>query len=258
MRYIKKFTETVIPVKGGNKEYRMQTLPHRGDPIEPNGIISILQQDWFEKCLPDTLKVMVDPKLYKLNFDQSLTPVELQEFTFEKNDNAINKNIIQFNYWMVPNYKPGEELNDGEPSCIEFDICFVKTVDGIKFIIDITHGEDISFQFSIEPPNKINVGHYTGVGSLYDSQTHFGFKKESVEDLLKFFNSFTHGINLKYDDLNFLDESRDNYKHEVYNKKHLYTDESDLLSFGNSMKDNEPSIKNVKSFNDFNPPPISL
>lgn len=257
MKYLRTFIETAVPVIGGNKEYRMQSLPHRGDSIASDGKISILQQDWFEKLLPDTLKVSCDPRLFKLNFDQSLTPVEKKDFIFEKNDCAINKSIIQFNYWMVPDHNPGEELEDGEPSCIEFDICSVKTLEGIKLIVDITHGEDITFQFSIEPPNKINVGHYTGVGSLYDNKTHFGFKDESVKDLVSFFNAFDHGIKLTEKDLAFLDEHKDSYKHDVFNKKHNYTDDSDLLKFGNSMKDNEPSLKNVQSFSNFNPSTIS-
>lgn len=221
------------PVTGGNKEYRMKSLPHMGGQISQDGTISYFQQDWFEKLLPDTLKIVSDPKLFKLNFDQSLEPIEKKEFTFEKNDCAINNNIVQFNYWMVPDYEPGEEVDDGEPSCIEFDICFVKNVDGIKLIVDITYGDNISYQFSIESPNKINIGHYTGVGSLYDKNTHFGFKSESIKDLVKFFNSFNHGINLTEKDLAFLDEREDSYQHDIYNKKHLYNDESDLIKFGN-------------------------
>lgn len=256
MKFLKSF-EAAVPVIGGNKEYRMQNLPHKGEPIEPEGKISIFQQDWFEKLLPDTLTVVSYPKIYKLDNNQKLEDREKKDYIFEKNDCTICNNLVQFNYWNTPNYEPGEELQDGEPSCIEFDIGFTKNTDGIRILVEITYGDHMAHQFSIESPNKINLGHYTGIGSKYDSETHFGFSDESLKHILNFFNSFGHGICITAEDLKFLDEHFDNYEHDINNKDHYYTDDSDLLKFGNSMKDREPSLMKIKSFSDFNPSTIS-
>ncbi len=252
MRYLKTF-EDIVPVRPGtNKEYRIQNLPHKGEPIESGDNISILQQDWFEKLLPDSLHIVSDPQLSKLNFDQSLTPLEKKEYTFDKNDCTIDNGLVQFNYWYDPRCHPGDELKDGEPSCIEFDIHFLKNDNGFKLIVDITYGDHKATEFTIEAPNKINIVHYTGVGSKYDDSTHWGFKDESINHLIKFFNAFNHGIQLEPKDLSFIDEHFDSYEHDVHNQDHLYTDDSDLIEFGNSMKESTDSevfliINNAKS-----------
>ncbi len=241
MRYLKSF-EGIVPVRPGtNKEYRIQNLQHKGEPIESGDNISILQQDWFEKLLPDSLYIVSDPKLSKLNFDQSLTPIEKKEYIFDKNDCTIDNGLVQFNYWYDPRLHPGAELEDGEPSCIEFDIHFSKNERGFKLIVDITYGDHKVTEFSIEAPNKINIVHYTGAGSKYDDSTHWGFKDESINDLVKFFNAFNHGIQLEPKDLSFIDEHFDSYEHEEHNQDHLYTDDSDLIEFGNSMKESTDS-----------------
>jgi GMP synthase-like glutamine amidotransferase len=241
MKYLKTFFEGVgvASVNGRHKEYRLKNLPHVGDDIKGDGDISIFQQDWFEKLLPDTIKIKSYPNLKKLNFDQSLSDLDTsnQVYTLEKNDCTIDSDLIQFNYYHSTIKRPEDVTVDGEPDILEFDIHFVKNEDGIKLLVDISYGDNICFEFSIESPNKINVIHYTGIGSKYDSDTHVGFTDESIKDLVKFFNSFNHGIKLSEKDLAFLDEHKDSYKHDINNSDHLYTDKSDLIKFGNSLKE---------------------
>lgn len=240
MKYLKTFNENIVDIKGAsNKPYRFKSLPHRGDDIEP-GKISIFQQDWFDKLLPDTFTIYSNPGISKLNFDQSLTPIKPEiNYVYDKNDCTIGQDIVQFNYWYEDTKQPGNELKDGQPSVLQFDICFVKNTGGIKLLVDITHGDNIAAQFSIEAPNKINIIHYTGIGSIYDKESHFGFTNKSIEDLVKFFNAFTHGIKLTPEDLSFLDEHNDTYKHIDKNPHHLYTDDSKLVKFGNALKESE-------------------
>ena len=126
-------------------------------------------------------------------------------------------------------------VKDGEPSILEFDIHFVNNDTGIKLLVDITYGDHMAYEFSLENGNEVNVIHYTGKGSIYDPETHWGFCNQTIKDLVKFFN---HGINITDSDLNFLDSDRESYKHDILNKKHLYNDDSDLIRFGNSAKIN--------------------
>ncbi len=237
MKYIREFIGSGYEISSDDSGKRQPNLPHKGEPISSEGNISILQQDWFEKLLPDQIHLHSNPGIKKLNFDQSLSDVEGQDYTFRKNDCTIEKDLVQFNYWLDKNYKPGEENIDGEPSCVEFDIHFVKNDSGVKLLVDITYGDNMAVEFSIESPNKINVIHYTGVGSLYDSETHWGFSEETILDLTKFFNAFNHGIKITEKDLSFLDRHEDSYQHDVDDEKHLYNDDSDLLRFGNSVKE---------------------
>ena len=50
MKYLKKYESL-------NKKYRNKSLPHVGEPILSWDNISIFQQDWFEKLLPDTFTI---------------------------------------------------------------------------------------------------------------------------------------------------------------------------------------------------------
>lgn len=253
MKHLKSFSENVVPVKGGeSKKFRYQSLPHKGEPIEKDGKISIFQQDWFEKLLPDTLTIVSDSKFKKLNFDQSITDsADRTEFTFDKNECTIDYDLVQFSYYYNSMNQDGGEVSNGEPDMLMFDIHFHKNENGIKMNVDITYGDNMAVEFSLESPNKINVIHYTGKGSMHDSDTHWGFKDESIKDLVNFFNSFSHGIKIEPKDLSFIDEHLDSYQHDIDNKDHLYTDDSDLVKFGNSMKDNEISRRYIESFKKF-------
>lgn len=225
MKYLKRFESDTL---------RLPQLPHRGEKIESGDNISIFDQDWFEKILPDTLELITQDG----------------DFTLKKNDSTIGKDIVQFNYWQLGYDEdvPGSVLDNGEPSTLEFDIHFVKNVDGIKLLVDITYGDNMACEFTIESPNKINIIHYNGFNSKYDPKTYFGFSDKSLDDLIKFFNAFNHGLKLNKKDFTFIDKDLDSYKHDINDKDHYYTDDSDLLKFGNSMKDKEPSIKTFESF----------
>jgi hypothetical protein len=247
MRFLKGFNEAVGIVNLGSNisQERIPNLQHVGEPIEDGDNISIFQQDWFEKLLPDTIKVHSHPNLKKLNFDQSLTNIDTENKTYvlKKNDCTIDGDLVQFNYHQNTYDKPEDIVDDGEPDMLEFDIHFVKNDRGIKLLVDITYGDNMAYEFSIETPNKINIIHYTGKGSMYDSETHWGFCEDTIKDLVKFFNAFNHGINIIEEDFNFLDSDKESYQHNTHDQKHLYNDESDLVRFGNSSK--------VKSFESF-------
>jgi GMP synthase-like glutamine amidotransferase len=246
MKYLKKFNE------GINKPYRNKSMPHMGGEIAKPGSISIFQQDWFEKLLPDYMVIHSNPKLKKLNPDLTLTDSDHStKYIFDKNECSIEADIVQFTYYhngakqhdldiKDPKHlelHPDYVLENGEPSMLEFDIHFVKNERGVKLLVDITYGDHMACEFSIETPNKINIIHYTGIGAKYDSETHWGFADESITALCKFFNAFEHGINITESDLSFLDEKYESYHHVINNTDHLYNDTSDLIQFGNAYKE---------------------
>jgi hypothetical protein len=237
--YLKKFIEN----------NRIPNLKHAGEPILGGSNISIFQQDWFEKLLPEKLTIKSIPKLKNLNFDQSLSDNKEEDkiYTLFKNDCTIDNDLVQFNYYQNTVKNPNDVNEDGEPDFLGFDIFFVKNENGLKLLVDITYGDTMVYEFSIETPNKINIIHYTGKGSLHDTETHFGFTKESIKDIVKFFNAFNHGIDITEEDLYFMDSIEDNYSHNKYDRKHLYNDESNLIEFGNSVKER----RFIKKFENF-------
>ena len=222
MKHLKKFNEDFNSIIPKDDNGRFKNLPHVGDKIEKDGNISIFEQDWFEKLLPNELEVVN-------NGDR---------FTLLKNDCTINGDLCQFNYWHSAE-GDDDVLEHGEPSMLEFDMHFMKNENGIKMIIDITYGDQVISEFSLEAPNKINVIHYNGVNSIYDKNSHWGLSDKSISDLVKFFNSFNHGIKLTNKDLAFIDEHLDSYQHDINNKDHYYTDDSKLMKWGNSLKESQ-------------------
>lgn len=50
---------------------------------------------------------------------------------------------------------------DGEPDTLEFDMHFVKNQDGtLKILVDITYGDSMVSEFSVQQPNKVDVMEY--------------------------------------------------------------------------------------------------
>jgi hypothetical protein len=243
MKYIKIF-----------EEINVKTLTHRGDSILPDNNISYFQQDWFEKVMPSELEIYSSPLLKKLNTNGTITDLnteyEKKIILLHKNSCCINSDLIQFSYVDDSDFEQDEVIDNGEPDGLAFDIFFVKNERGIKMNVDITYGDHMAYEFTLEAPNKINIVHYTGVGSLYDSETHWGFTESSINKLVQFFNRFNHGIKISPKDLKFLDSNEESYTHDKYDKKHLYFDDSNLIDFGNSSK--ESKIYNFKNWTSFN------
>ena len=159
------------------------------------------------------------------------------DWELDKKDLMLNGDLIQMAYYHNPSEDSKDILSDGEPDFLEFDIHTDRNERGIKLLVDISYGDSMVSEFSIEAPNKVNVIHYTGINSKYEPETYFGFTDETINDLVKLFNSFNHGLKLSSDDFKFIDKDPDSYKHDIHNSDHLYNDDSDLIEFGNSMKE---------------------
>jgi len=128
-----------------------------------------------------------------------------QKRTFKKGNIMTNANMLQIIY--------GNDDLVGEPSEIEFDIyyTFNENSNNIKLTVEITHGDQVVSDFTIEPPNKVNVVQYTSYNSKFDpSNTVFALDDSSLHGIVKYLNAFEHGLNLSVSDFKFLD-SRDNY-----------------------------------------------
>ena len=193
-----------------------------------NENISIFNQDW-KKFLPETLEIITSNGNWKLH----------------KSDLMINGDLIQFSYYQKTFDKPEDVNNDGEPDYLCFDIYLVKNNKGdshnpdtLRLNVDITYGDNMSSEFTIEKPNKVNVIHYTGKNSKYDPETKFGFTDESLDKLIEFFNRF--GYQLSREDFKFLDKEDDSY-HYKDDPKHLYTDTTTNETLSNYTLDNWPN-----------------
>ena len=152
--------------------------------------------------------------------------------------------------------KDDDPTADGEPDNLQFDITMVKDNDGtesnpskaLRLNIDITYGDAMVYEFTIDYPNEVNVYHYTGKHSLHDSETYWGFSDKSLKQLVDFFNRF--GFETTTDDYKFMDKDPDSYE---YKKDEVTTDiNKSSLSDRDDVKDLKGgNMVNIKSFENF-------
>lgn len=189
-----------------------------------NESVSIFDSNWT-KYLPDELSIITNNGQFtlKLKRDKSLG---------HNVDISNLMNNIQIAYYQNT-AEDGDVLKDGEPDYLCFDIDLVKNNKGdsanpdtLKMNIDITYGDNMASEFSIEKPNKVNITHYTGKHSKYDPKTKFGFTDESLDKLIEFFNRF--GYQFTREDFKFLDKEDDSFKYKD-DTKHLYSDKVGVM-----------------------------
>jgi len=184
MKFIKRFNEMVNDTDSDlskDSVYSKHKTPSDNDMI-------IYKPEW-EKELPEFFSINYHDKIYK----------------FRKGNIMLLDDLVEISYDSVP----GEIW--GVPDTLEFDVYFTKDnqTDKIRITIDITYGDLMACEFSVESPNIVNVIEYTSYGSKFDpSDTVFALTDDSLQALINFLNKFPD-IQLKKEDLKFLDQYRD-------------------------------------------------
>jgi hypothetical protein len=121
---------------------------------------------------------------------------------------------IQAVYHHNTSEQSGDVLSDGEPDYLGFDMHFLEEGNDVCLNVDITYGDAMMFSFKMSPGNTVNVGHYNGYGSKFDSQTKFHFTEESINNLINFFNLVNPMFKLTRDKFTFLDGDKNSFKME--------------------------------------------
>ena len=159
----------------------------------------------WEEILPVYIKVIKgDPQnplrlVYKKGISRHLGPeVQIPYETIEENEGEISR----------PGYVGREN-----PDTLEFDIYWSYNLNnrGLSITVEVNYGDLIACEFSIEPPNKIEVIRYTSLHSKDDtSNTIFALDDESLESFCHYMNRWDNGIHINREDLRFMDQY-DNY-----------------------------------------------
>ena len=196
MKYLKRFNEDITATIKSNGTI------NPGQNIKTNIIDTIYDKRW-ENELPEFITINYHNNLYK----------------FKKDNIMLHSDMVQITYSSTPlNSEESEEIW-GSPDTLEFDIYFTKDdKDGnITLTVDITYGDAMVCEFTIEKPNKIEVIQYTSHHSKFDpSNTVFALVDESLQSFINFLNKF-EGMNLKMSDFKFLDQY-DNYTPKLFSK----------------------------------------
>lgn len=154
-------------------------------------------KDSVKDMLPDHISIYSTNGSYKLKKDVITRETDILRASYSHN---------------TMNDYDGADNYDGEPDNLEFDMHFIGSGNTLKIAVDISYGDSMVSEFTITNPNKVKVGHYTGINSDADPDTHFGFEDDTLKDLCKFFNQF--GFKLVPKDFNFIDKYPDTYVKE--------------------------------------------
>ncbi len=159
-------------------------------PDEPTFSQNSMYDVKWEKHLPDTITI---------NYHNELR-------TFKKGNVMLVGDLVEITYDPVKN-------DWGKPDTLEFDLYFVKdnNTNKMRIDIDITYGDLMACEFSIESPNKVHVIQHTTYHSKFDpSNTVFALEDRSLNEFIEFLNKYP-GFKLTKQDLRFLDKY-DNWK----------------------------------------------
>lgn len=214
--------------------------------------VSIFNSDWI-KFLPTELTIKTENGEFTLKRKNELVdslghPVDISNIM----------NCIQISYYQSTIENGEDVLDDGEPDYLCFDITLVKdnkggqaNPDSLRLNIDISYGDNMQYEFTIDKPNIVKVYHYTGKNSLYDPETFWGFTKDSLKTLVDFFNRF--GFETTVDDFKFIDDVPDSFQYEKPSEKGDKIEP--MMMKGDGMKDKVDSLKGgdrIKKYGDFN------
>jgi hypothetical protein len=197
-----------------------------------NENISLFDENWI-KLLPKSLTLITQNGEFKLQ----VKGLEPDKYGYPGIYNLMTS--VSFSYGQNTLEKEdGDPTADGEPDSLQFDIAVVKDNDGseanpsksLRLNVDLTYGDAMIYEFTIDYPNKVHVHHYNGKDSLYDPETHFGFSDESLKELITFFNRF--GFTTTPEDFKFMDSDLDSYDYERPNDKIL----KDTKTVGNKLE----------------------
>ena len=188
MKYLKRFNEDIEATIKSNGNISANISP------KTDVINTIYDKSW-ENQLPPFITINYHGKLYK----------------FKKDNIMLHSDMVQITYASTP--LDSEESGEiwGTPDTLEFDIYFAKDnqTDKIRLTVDITYGDSMACEFTVEAPNKIKVIEYTSYHSKFDSSnTVFGLVDDSLESFINFLNKFS-GMKLKKEDFKFLNQYDD-------------------------------------------------
>jgi len=193
--------------------------------------VSIFDSSEWLKLLPKKLTIINQNGEFTLDV-RGLDPEDGYSGVY----NLMNSISISYSQNTIEK-EDDDPTADGEPDSLQFDISIVKDNKGdeanpsnsLRLNIDLTYGDSMMYEFTIDYPNKVNVHHYNGKDSLYDPETYFGFSDESLKELVNFFNRF--GFNTTTDDFKFIDSDIDSYDYKHPTEKYL----KDPQTIGNKL-----------------------
>lgn len=179
-----------------------------------NENISIYNPDW-EKLLPETFVVL---KGQEHGIDKCI---------FKKSNVMLNADMIQISYsndeWMIPDTfeidiyfvkddtysKRDDSTTVVKSGVLDYSKNTGKVIPNLRLTVDITFGDEMACEFTIDKANGVKLFQDTTYGSKFDpTNTLFALDYESLKKFVEFLNRFNHGVELTLDDFKFLQQNK--------------------------------------------------
>jgi len=194
MKFLKKFNEMNLSSESDIAKDSIYDDATAEQPKVKTNKNLIYNSNWKDE-LPEFLSINNNKKIYK----------------YKRGNVMLLADTVQITYDLYP----GEKW--GIPDTLEFDLYFVRDSESekIRINVDITYGDLMACEFSIDPPNKINVVQDTTYHSKFDkSNSVFALTDESLNEFINFLNKID-GIKITRGDVKFLDQY-DNWTNELH------------------------------------------
>lgn len=179
-----------------------------------NENISIYNPDW-EKLLPETFVVL---KGQEHGIDKCI---------FKKSNVMLNADMIQISYsndeWMIPDTfeidiyfvkddtysKRDDSTTIVKSGVLDYSKNTGKVIPNLRLTVDITFGDQMACEFTIDKANGVKLFQDTTYGSKFDpTNTLFALDDDSLKKFVEFLNRFNHGVELTLDDFKFLQQNK--------------------------------------------------
>lgn len=105
----------------------------------------VIYDEQIKKYLPEKLTIYTSNGNFTLKKDVVTRETDILRVCYEQN---------------TPSEEGGNVLADGEPDTLEFDLHFVTQGGKLKILVDITYGDSMVSEFSIQEPNKLDIIHW--------------------------------------------------------------------------------------------------
>lgn len=178
-----------------------------------NESVSIYNPEW-EKLLP---RIMVVLKGQDYGIDK---------WSYIKENVMLDADMLQITYGIDDDMAPDTfeidiyfvkddayDERDDLTTVVKSDVLYyVKNIEKIlpnlRLTVDITFGDEMACEFTIDRVNGVRLFQDTTYGSKFDpSNTIFAIGDESLKKFVEFLNRFNHGVDLKLDDFYFLQQN---------------------------------------------------
>lgn len=175
--------------------------------------ISIYNTEW-EKMIPDNLVVLKgqDYGIDRLNYKKGnvMLHADMIQITYDI-DNDVAPDTLEIDLYFVTDTeleKRGDSTTILKSGVFDYDTNIKTVIPNLRMSVDITFGDQMACEFSIDKKRGLRVFQSTSYGSKFDpTNSLFALDKKSLDNFIIFLNRFNHGVSLDREDFRFLQQN---------------------------------------------------